>query len=122
GHNPRVLATRRWFRAPLRRGARLPLLPFLLVAGIAALACAHPVKRRDWSDYRGPGAASFQRPELPPPRHPDPLEPLNRGVAVVNHGLVVGVVAPLAIAYRFVLPRYVRERIDRFATNLTYPR
>jgi len=107
----------------------LPLRPLLAPARIAAwlllalaLGCAFPVRHADWSTYRGPGAAAFHRPELPPPRFPDPLEPVNRGVALVNHGLIVGVASPLGTAYRLLVPRFVRDRVRDFATNLTGPR
>lgn len=101
-----------------RRGAWLPL-----VAALAGLvACAHPVQRRDWSAYQGAGAAYFHQEEIEPPDFPDPLEPWNRGVGVVNHGFVVGLVTPLARAYHLITPKVVRQRIQKFAANLTYPR
>jgi len=92
----------------------------MLVA--TSVSCAHPVLRADWSQYEGPGAEAFAREQVPPPREPDPLEPVNRGVAYVNHGLVVGVAAPVGFVYRVVVPAYVRERIRYFANNLTAPR
>jgi hypothetical protein len=106
------------FLRPLRTLARTG--PWLLL--FLAIGCAFPVRRVDWSSYQGPGAAAFHRPELPPPRFPDPLEPLNRGVALLNHGLIVGVANPLGFVYRLVVPRFVRDRVRDFATNLTAPR
>ena len=88
----------------------------------AAFACAHPVLHADWSQYHGPGAAAFAREQLTPPREPDPLEPVNRGVSIANHGLVLGVATPLGYAYRFLVPRIVRQHVANFASNLTAPR
>jgi ABC-type transporter lipoprotein component MlaA len=99
-----------------------------LVAAIAAfallttLACAHPVERRDWSDFEGPGAEYLQAEGVLPPVFPEPVEPWNRSVDAFNHGLMLGVVAPLASGYRFVVPKVVRRRIQKFAVNLVYPR
>lgn len=103
-------------RRPKRRAASL------LLALASTWACATPVLRRDWSQYQGPGAAAFHQPELPPPEFPDPLEPLNRGVSVLNHGLIVGVVDPVGRVYRLVIPRVVRDHVRTFAANLIYPR
>jgi ABC-type transporter lipoprotein component MlaA len=95
-----------------------------LVALVALLAsgCAHPVQRRDWSDYDGPGAPSFRAEELDPPFFPDPLEPVNRSVAAANHGLIMWVARPIGSVYRFVIPHFVRERLRDFGANLLWPR
>jgi ABC-type transporter lipoprotein component MlaA len=94
----------------------------LLLLLVAVAGCAQPVQRRDWSAYAGPGAAVFQRESLPPPQFPDPLEPLNRSVWAVNHGLIVGVADPVGRVYRLVIPRFVRDRIRDFAANMVFPR
>src|SRR5262245_59815196 len=92
----------------------------LLIA--AAAGCAQPVQRRDWSDYDGPGAAAFHRESLAPPGFPDPLEPLNRAAWAANHALIVAFADPVGWVYRFVIPRFARERIRDFSANLVYPR
>ena len=94
----------------------------LVVLVVLVAGCAHPVKRRDWSSYDGPAAAAFQRESLPPPHFPDPLEPFNRGVWAVNHGLIVAVADPVGQVYRLIIPRFVRERIRDFGANLVFPR
>jgi len=94
----------------------------VLLLIVTAAACAQPVQRRDWSGYSGPGAAAFRRESLPPPQFPDPLEPLNRSVWAVNHALIVAVADPAGRVYRFVVPRFARERIRDFAANLVFPR
>jgi ABC-type transporter lipoprotein component MlaA len=94
----------------------------LVLLATLALGCAHPVQRRDWSGYTGPGAAYFQREELSPPRVSDPLEPLNRGTSIVNHALIVGVGDPVGRVYRLLIPRFARERLRDFAANLVFPR
>jgi ABC-type transporter lipoprotein component MlaA len=99
---------------------RRVLSTLLLAAALAG--CAQPVQRRDWSALEGPGAAAFQRDTLPPPNFPDPLEPLNRSVWTLNHGLIVAVGDPVGRVYRFVVPRFARERIRDFGANLIFPR
>lgn len=101
--------------AMVRRGT-------VLLLAVAMAGCAQPALRRDWSGYTGPGAAAFQGESLPPPQFPDPLEPVNRGVWAVNHGLIVGVADPVGRVYRLVIPRFVRDRVRDFAANLVFPR
>jgi ABC-type transporter lipoprotein component MlaA len=93
---------------------------WLLAAALAG--CAHPVARRDWSGYAGPGAEALQHRSLPPPDFPDPLEPWNRSVSAVNHALVVGLVDPLSSIWRLVLPKPVRRAVGRAGDNLLWPR
>lgn len=96
-------------------------LPVLLLVAVT-VACAQPVQRRDWSDYTGPGADAFQRDSLPPPNFPDPLEPVNRSLWAFNHAAIVAVLDPLGRGYRFVVPRFARDRVRDFAANLIFPR
>jgi ABC-type transporter lipoprotein component MlaA len=86
------------------------------------IGCAHPVERRDWSHYEGPGAEFFQQEELDPPGVPDPVEPMNRSISVVNHGLMIGIVDPVSRVYRVIIPKFLRQRIQKFGANLLYPR
>ena len=58
----------------------------------------------------GPGEQYFHAEEVDPPSFPDPLEPANRAVSAVNHVLIVYVASPLGKVYRFVIPRFVRDR------------
>lgn len=51
----------------------------------------------------------------------DPLEPLNRGLWNVNHGILVGVMQPSAKVYRAVVPPPARRSINNFTRNITYP-
>jgi ABC-type transporter lipoprotein component MlaA len=88
---------------------------------VAVSACAPSLQQRDWSRYEGPGAEAFRREEVAMPLIPDPLEPLNRGVSAVNDALIVAA-DPVARAYRFVVPAWVRERLRHFASNLVFPR
>jgi ABC-type transporter lipoprotein component MlaA len=104
------------FRSTLRRVAAAVLALVLLSA------CAPAVQRVDWSDYDGPGAEAFRREELEAPRVPDPLEPFNRGVSAANHVLIIGIGDPLGRVYRFIVPRWVRARVQNFASNLVFPR
>ena len=52
---------------------------------------------------------------------PDPIEPLNRSLWALNHGLLVGVMQPTASVYRTVVASPVRRSIRDFTRNLTYP-
>ncbi len=92
-----------------------------LVLLVALAACAPTQQKRDWSGYQGPGAEAFHREEVATPLMDDPLEPLNRGTTAVNHALIIAA-DPLARAYRFVVPAWVRERFRDFASNLVFPR
>lgn len=103
------------------RAPRWSAAGLALALGVTT-ACSTPLMRHDWSHYDGPGADSFQRPELQPPVFPDPLEPLNRGVSILNHGLIVGLVDPVGRVYRLLIPRLVRDHVRTFAANLIYPR
>jgi ABC-type transporter lipoprotein component MlaA len=100
----------------VRRGAALA------AAALLALACQVPVQRADWSRYDGPGAEVLRREEAPLPDLPDPLEPWNRSASILNHGVMLAVIDPLATVYRFAVPAPVRASIRRFSTNLLYPR
>lgn len=94
----------------------------VLLLAVAIAGCAQPVQRRDWSAYDGPGAEVFRRESLPPPQFPDPLEPFNRSMWALNHGLIVAVADPVGRVYRLVIPRFVRDRIRDFAANMVFPR
>jgi len=89
---------------------------------VALLGCAHPVERHDWTGYTGPGAELFAAPELETPRAADPLEPLNRSLAAVNHVLMIGAVAPVSRVYRLLVPKILRVHIQNFGTNILFPR
>jgi ABC-type transporter lipoprotein component MlaA len=94
----------------------------LLTMALAAGACATTETRdRDWSNYDGPGAAEFRKPELNIPTIDDKAEPLNRRIDDVKHVAAAYVVAPLSDAWRFVFPKFVRESFTRVGTNLLYP-
>lgn len=85
--------------------------------------CAVELKKNDWSGYKGPGAEYFQAEELPPfETLSDPIEPCNRTMGIINHGFIVGIVQPLARAYTFIMPEFLRTRISNFGMNLAYPK
>jgi len=93
---------------------------FLLV--VIAIGCAQPVRRRDWSGYDGPGKAAFEEGTFPPPMIADPVEPSNRVVWGINDFFIDWVVSPVGRVYRFVTPRFLRDRLRDFARNLEFPR
>jgi ABC-type transporter lipoprotein component MlaA/pimeloyl-ACP methyl ester carboxylesterase len=92
----------------------------VLTLGAGACATKEPT-HRDWSAYTGPGAAEFQREQVTFPALDDPGEPFNRRLDDVKHFAVEYVVAPLADAWTFVVPKPAREALTRFGTNLLYP-
>ena len=92
------------------------------VAVLLALGCQVPVLRADWSRYDGPGAEVLREEQPPPPDFPDPFEPWNRSASILNHGVMMAVIDPVATVYRFLVPSPVRTSIQRFSTNLLYPR
>jgi len=51
----------------------------------------------------------------------DPLEPMNRGVWVVNEGVMLGVLRPSGRVYRNVVPTEVRRSVKNVGRNLAYP-
>lgn len=51
----------------------------------------------------------------------DPLEPINRKVLTFNEHVDHYVLEPLAQAWTFVTPGFVRQGISNFFSNLTYP-
>ncbi|MES2660716.1 MAG: alpha/beta fold hydrolase [Verrucomicrobiota bacterium] len=51
----------------------------------------------------------------------DPLEPANRGLWGVNHGILVGVMQPTGRVYRAIVPSPARRSINNFAHNIIYP-
>ena len=90
-----------------------------LFCSLVILGCSVELRRNDWSSYTGPGAEYFQKEELPPFESiGDPIEPWNRALGVVNHGLMIGIVDPVARVYRFITPAFLRTRISKFGTNL----
>lgn len=89
----------------------------------AAAGCADiPIQRRDWSQYRGPGAEYFNQPQVIVPQGiRDPAQPFNRGLFAVNDWFVDWIAAPVCTGWRFVFPRTVREHADQAWTNLAFP-
>lgn len=52
---------------------------------------------------------------------PDPLQPFNRFALRVTKPVIDWVLVPVAKGYRFVVPTAVRQALDRFSYNLTFP-
>jgi phospholipid-binding lipoprotein MlaA len=52
---------------------------------------------------------------------PDPLEPWNRAVFVLNDGVITFVGRPLNTAYTTITPRFFREGLYNFFRNLAFP-
>src|SRR5438477_11897037 len=51
----------------------------------------------------------------------DPLEPLNRGIYIINMGIDGIVLKPLALLYRLILPEPVRDSVGHFYVNIHSP-
>ncbi len=92
----------------------------MLALGVAC--CAPPVKKRDWTNYTGPGAEYFHALEIHALDFADPIEPFNRTVTAMNDGLVLGFLEPVGRGYAKVVPAPVRNAVTRFGKNLLFPR
>jgi phospholipid-binding lipoprotein MlaA len=100
-----------------------PRRALLLALALLLPACGTTQTRyRDWSQYDGPGAAEFSKPEPPPPPAlPDPLQPVNRAMFDFNVGVLDWVAAPLSDVWLTVTSRGVRRHISQFRENLKFP-
>jgi phospholipid-binding lipoprotein MlaA len=94
--------------APCRRSGPVRLAATLLL-GLALVGCA---ARPDPSDPEA--VAEFEQTN-------DPLEPLNRGMFVVNDGLDTLVLRPAAEAYRIFIPPEIRTSVRNMLGNLRSP-
>jgi phospholipid-binding lipoprotein MlaA len=87
----------------------------LVALGCAACAGTPPVPevppKRQWSDVAKPGEAALQI--------SDPIEGWNRGVYKFNAQFDRYVFLPAVDAYRFVTPKFARDRIHDFFSNLS---
>jgi ABC-type transporter lipoprotein component MlaA len=100
-----------------------PRIPIhsLCAALLLLTGCQATFKANDWSAYDGPGRAYFEKEEIELPFIGDPLEPMNRGIADFNHGLMVWLASPTAGIYRLIFPEQIRTGIDNIFENLLYP-
>jgi phospholipid-binding lipoprotein MlaA len=95
--------------------ALLVLVAASLLAGAASRAFAAD---GDAAPIREP---SFGDEAPPPSRVADPIEPVNRGVFVVNDTLYHWLFKPIAKGYAYVVPEAVRIGVRNFASNLATP-
>lgn len=51
----------------------------------------------------------------------DALEPVNRSIGFVNHGIMLGIIDPTSRLYRLILPKPVRKCVNNAGHNLAYP-
>lgn len=93
----------------------------MLLLLLLATSCSYTVRRRDWSQYTGPGAEYFHKEELPFPHVDDPLEPMNRVTSIVNYVGQRYVFAPIAWFYRMFVPPPVRTHLALLGVNFQYP-
>jgi phospholipid-binding lipoprotein MlaA len=94
--------------APRRRAGPVRLAATLLL-GLVLVGCA---ARPDPADPEA--VAEFEQTN-------DPLEPLNRGMFVVNDGLDTLVLRPAAEAYRIFIPPEIRTSVRNMLGNLRSP-
>jgi hypothetical protein len=100
-----------------------PRIPIhsLCAALLLLTGCQATLKANDWSAYDGPGRAYFEKEEIELPYIGDPLEPMNRGIAGFNHGLMVWLASPITGVYRLIFPEQIRTGIGNIFENLLYP-
>jgi phospholipid-binding lipoprotein MlaA len=98
---------------PMGRHRRLAAVLLALACGACAGTPPPPEvpPKRQWSDVAEPG-------EQPIPVY-DPIEGWNRGVYNFNAQFDDYVFLPVVNGYRFVTPKFVRDRIHDFFSNLT---
>ena len=77
------------------------------------------VQQSEFSKF--PQTAGRQTPENFPDFLADPCEPVNRGIGMVNGGLILGVIRPTTQVYRTIVPPPARKSVTNFARNITYP-
>ncbi len=94
--------------APRRRAGPVRLAATLLL-GLVLVGCA---ARPDPADPEA--VAEFEQTN-------DPLEPLNRGMYVVNDGLDTLLIRPAAEAYRIFIPPEIRTSVRNMLGNLRSP-
>jgi len=68
-----------------------------------------------------PTGSRFQE-EVPFPQPlGDPIEPFNRSIGYLNHGIMIGVIDPTAKVYRLIIPKPVRNCVNNAGRNLAFP-
>ena len=91
---------------------RCHTLPSIILATLLATGLGACASRPNVND---PGAvADYQETA-------DPLEPTNRFFYAVNNGLDTVLFRPLAVSYRYAVPRVVRAHVHDVLTNLDGP-
>ena len=73
----------------------------------------------------GSGGKTVQPPEEEFEKQPaliaDPIEPVNRGIFWINHGLYFVVLRPISKGYQFIVPRPLREVVGNAFANIRFP-
>ncbi len=100
------------------KAATLIVVGFLVVQpGIGAL-----IEADAQGSIAAPPPPGLYPEEIPYPQPlGDPIEPFNRGVGYINHGLMMGVIDPTAKVYRFIIPKPVRTCVNNAGRNLAFP-
>jgi phospholipid-binding lipoprotein MlaA len=47
---------------------------------------------------------------------------MNRSFSALNHAVMLGAVDPVSRIYRLLIPKFVRQRVQKFGSNILYPR
>ena len=95
----------------------------IALLALALGACSNiETKRRDWSDYTGPGAEYFTQQEVPFPHfYPDEAEPFNRAMDAFNQRFMLWFISPLSDGWHFITTKGIRNHLNTAHTNLAYP-
>jgi phospholipid-binding lipoprotein MlaA len=102
---------------PARNQNRLWFTPLTLASCLLVACSPVPPARQTLPQAVG----SLRKPVVFPDTIADPLEPMNRGIWVVNSGIIKGVMQPTSRVYRTVVPTEARKSINHFSRNITYP-
>lgn len=91
---------------------------FLLLSAFLFVAILSPILAQQPPQEAGKSASieiSYPSPIS------DPIEPVNRSLGFLNHGIMIGLIHPTAYVYRLIIPRPVRKCVNNAGENLAYP-
>ncbi len=93
----------------------------LTLASLAPLANAQGPSAASRADSGGNAASDQTSAIVIPELVADPLEPINRGIWGFNTVVINHFLHPVGKGYRYIVREPVREKVNNFSRNLTYP-
>lgn len=96
---------------------RWPILVLTLAFGCVLSVFAQDISQNEFESLESEHTLQG----LLPDTIPDPFEPANRSIGIVNHGVMMGVIRPTSAVYRFVVIPPLRTGVSNFSHNLAFP-